>query len=264
MKKVDTSNIILGTRRMGFNKAVLDHLQEAFTDLISDMMIGILANASGVTIIRGIVNSGSLPTYTITAGTVFYNGEMFEVDAFSGTATGADVAVLTLETTYRAGDPIKYSDNNEFNTNAIRKLKWGFGLTGTGIVDFSALQVNLKTTVAGKLSSAAGAVLTANLADDSVTNDKANSTIFRGALYSPASTDCDTFEVGSIQVVTGASSNAPDATSGHHFLIITAKGDLNGSIYQVAHQVLGTGKGTIFSRYQAPLSAYGAWTSDNT
>src|SRR5690349_17070228 len=109
MKKVDTSKIIAGVRRLGAVKDTLDHLQESFIDAIAGMMTG-FAGSSGVTTLYGCVNSGGGSVYNISLGNVYYNGEVYEVPAFSGTAGGGQVPVLSLQTTWRAGDPVKYSD----------------------------------------------------------------------------------------------------------------------------------------------------------
>jgi hypothetical protein len=157
MKTLVLSNIIQGVRRLGAVKATFEHLQEAILESTSDILYGILAQVSGVTALFGCVNSGSGSNYIISAGSVYYNGEIYKVDAFSGTAGGGQVPVLTLATTYRAGDPVKYSDNNNYNTHAIRKLAWGFAASGSGLSDYSALS-RLNTRINSNLLDVPGQI----------------------------------------------------------------------------------------------------------
>lgn len=140
MKKIDTSNIIENTRRQPFNKASYEHIQEAFQEVFADIMKGLTDSAAGVVVLHGCVDSDAGATaWNISAGAALYNGEVFAIDAFVGSHV-SDVPVLSIETTYRAGDPVTFSDNNTFSVHQIRKLKWAMGVSGTGIVDFSAVK----------------------------------------------------------------------------------------------------------------------------
>jgi len=162
MKKIDTSNIVAGIRKLGLVKASFDHLQEAYKDVLNDVLQGILAQASGYTSLFGCVNSGSGSVYTISAGAIYGSSqqEVFEIAAFSGTAPGGNVPVLSLVTTYRSGDPVIYSDASSINTHAIVKLQWTFGVSGSGLCDFSALQT-LKNRINSSLLDVPGQISTA-------------------------------------------------------------------------------------------------------
>src|SRR5690242_9011992 len=117
MKKLDLSNIVAGSRRLGAVKATFDHMQEAFTEALAAVMTGFVGS-SGVTLLSGCVNSGSGLNYDISLGSVYYNGEVYDVPALLGTAGAGEVPVLSLQTTYRAGDPVIYSDGTSHNTHA--------------------------------------------------------------------------------------------------------------------------------------------------
>lgn len=162
MKKIDTSNIVAGIRKLGLVKASFDHLQEAYKDVFNDVLQGILAQASGYTSLFGCVNSGAGSVYTISAGAIYGSSqqEVFEIAAFSGTAPGGNVPVLSLVTTYRSGDPVVYSDSSSINTHAIVKLQWSFGTSGSGLCDFSALQT-LKSRINSSLLDVPGQISTA-------------------------------------------------------------------------------------------------------
>jgi len=139
MKKLDLSNIVAGVRKLGATKSTFEHMQEAYSDITSAALLSLLSQASGVNVLHGCVNSGSGADYNISAGAVYYAGEVFEVAAFVGTAGGGQVPVISIATAYRAGDPVKYSDNNNYNTHSIRTMTWAFGAPGSGLSDFSAL-----------------------------------------------------------------------------------------------------------------------------
>lgn len=146
MKKILTSNIVENVRRQPFNKASLEHIQEAFQEVFADLLKGLTDNAAGVVVLHGCVDSDpDANDYDISAGAVLYNGEVFQVDAFVG-SDATDVPVLSLVETYRAGDPVKFSDNNDYNVHVIRKLQWSMATAGSGIVDFDQL-VRFKDTL---------------------------------------------------------------------------------------------------------------------
>lgn len=163
MKTLDLSNIVAGTRRMLAIKDTFLHMEEAYMESLAAFIKGFGVSDSAYTKIYGLVNSGGGSTYTISAGAVYHAGEIFEVAAFSGTAGGADVPVLSLATTYRSNDPILYSDGASFNTHAIRKYTITFAASLSGLVDYSALTdlsavISAYVTFAG----AAGGVLGGN------------------------------------------------------------------------------------------------------
>jgi hypothetical protein len=139
MKKVDLSNITAGVRQLLAQKATFEHIQESFTEIVGELIKGLTDNAAGVIVLYGCQNSETAPEFDVSAGAVYYNGEIFEVPAFAGTAGGGQTAVLSVVTTYRAGDPVIYTDNNSFNTHGIRKMGWSLAAPGSAVVDFDDL-----------------------------------------------------------------------------------------------------------------------------
>ena len=86
MKKILTNNIVENVRRQPFSKTSIDHLQEAFTEVLVSMMQMLNSNLSNTYRLHGLINSGSGSDYNISAGAVYLNGEVYQVDAFIGTA----------------------------------------------------------------------------------------------------------------------------------------------------------------------------------
>lgn len=168
MKVLDLSAVVENTRRLLATKQTLLHLQEGITESLSRMMLGLNVLDADVTVLSGVVNSLSHPNYDISAGSAYYNGEIYEIPTWTGTAGGGQVAILTLQTTYRSGDPVLYTDASSQNTHSNRKLVWSLGTSGTGIKDYSQL-VRLVTkldSLLGVTSQVAAAIVTANAYTD--------------------------------------------------------------------------------------------------
>lgn len=247
MKKILSNNIVENTRRQPFNKASLEHIQEAFQEVFTSFLKQFTEDTANYFRLHGLVDSdGSATAWDISAGAVYFNGEVFQVDAFVGTDP-SDVPVLTLSTTYRAGDPVKFSDNNDFNVHEIRKMVITLGAPGSGDVNFTSLQQFGQSWVTGP-----------RIASNAVDSTKVNSTIFAGDVYNHTD-DLDTFANGKIQFVTGAAPNAPVAGGGNQFMIVTFKADTNGSVSNLAIQVAGAGAGDIYYRTKPALGSFTAW-----
>lgn len=153
MKQLDLSNIIQNIRKLGAVKATLEHLQESHKENIADLIKGLVAGSASPIALFGCVDSDGGAGFNISAGAIYHNNEIFEIDAFVGSPGGGQTAVLSLVTTYRAGDPVKYSDNSSHNTHAIRKYQWSIAATGSGIANFADV-VTLKIAIlAGVLTS---------------------------------------------------------------------------------------------------------------
>jgi len=148
MKTLDLSNIVAGTRRLGAVRATFDHMMESLAETIDALARAATNNnQTNVMLLWGCVNSGSGLNYILSAGAVYYQGEIYQVPAFTGTSGGAPVPVLNISTTWRAGDPVAYSDASTFNTHKIRTMVWTLATSGTGLSDFSALGQTLFTTI---------------------------------------------------------------------------------------------------------------------
>lgn len=145
MKKIETTNI-LGNSGAPFLAKTHDHYVESILESTSSIIKGILANytTGNIVIINGCAvtfNGGG--TSTITAGAVYYNGEIYQVDAAS-IATPANTLVWGIVTTYRAGDPIVWSDGVSRNLHSVLKMSLTNAVTGTGLADYNAaIVINL-------------------------------------------------------------------------------------------------------------------------
>jgi hypothetical protein len=175
MKTVDISNIVEGSRRLGATGITLLHLAEAIKETTANVIKGIGVDPSGVVALYGCFNSGIGSNFIISAGAVYYNGEVYDVDAFTGTASGGQTAVISIVTTYRTEDPVLYSNGQKYPTHAIRKMQWSISTIGSGVADYLGL-VRIKDRVnsnlldvPGQISASAASVLaSANAYADSL------------------------------------------------------------------------------------------------
>ena len=142
MRKINEAQIT-STSAMFYKQGTWSHLQKAYIEPIAEIVktiIGAGYSDTEVYVLNGCVNTGSGSTYTISAGSVFYNGEVYLVDATSFTvSTGTAVAtiVTTQNTTDYNADPCLFSDGVYKNVHDINKVVIAEAATGTGISDYA-------------------------------------------------------------------------------------------------------------------------------
>jgi hypothetical protein len=188
---------------MPIKSGTLDHLQAAYTEAIAETVKGLVGsnyNNGTMYILNGMVNSGVFPTYNITAGSVFYNGEIYLVDAASFTLAGAQVAVCKIVTTQFSGvnaDAVTFSDLTPRNVHDIRKVVISADLAGSGISNYADGQRISANIPQVNLISGIGINITGTYPDKTITNTVGNKIlqtgyIFIGDLNSSASLDAYT------------------------------------------------------------------------
>lgn len=153
MKKLKTSDI---STTVGFpvKSGTLQHIQAAYQEAMSSIIQGLGVDLSKVTILYGCVNSTpGGATFTISAGAVFYNGEIYLVDAATLVTAGPNVVVGVLDTTFFTAtnaDPVQFTDLSSKNVHEIRKIKLQLGLSGSGISgDTNSNYTNFISTAIG-------------------------------------------------------------------------------------------------------------------
>lgn len=146
MRKINESQIT-STSAMFYKQGTWTHLQKAYIEPISEIVKSLITNQGGVDtdktyVLSGCINSGSGSTYNISEGAVFYNNEIFLVDATTFTVTtGTAVAtiVTTQNTTDYNADPCLFSDGVYKDVHDIRKVVIAEGTSGSGISNYSQL-----------------------------------------------------------------------------------------------------------------------------
>lgn len=148
MKKLDVS-AISSIAGMPVKQGIWQHLQSAYAEAIGEVGKALFGNSydpTSVYILQGCVNSGTGSAYNITAGSVFFNGEVYLVDAASFTISGSNVAEYSLITTYYTGanaDSVQFTDGSSHNIHQIIKAQITGALSGSGIGDYAnAIDIN--------------------------------------------------------------------------------------------------------------------------
>lgn len=143
MKKILTNSISSGIG-MPIKSGVLEHLQNAYTEITAAAIKALINRKiydnTKVYVLYGVVNSGSNPTVNTTGGAVYFNGEVYIVDATSFTISGGEVAICQFDVSYYSAsnaDPVEFTDGVSRNVHQINKIKLLSGGTGTGVADFS-------------------------------------------------------------------------------------------------------------------------------
>lgn len=161
MRKLDTSQISVAARFFP-KSGTLDHLQLAYQECVNAIiqaMIGSGYDPTKVYILFGCVNSGNAQAMVISAGAVFYNGEVYLVDAVNLYPGAGLVAIANYQLTYNQvnADPVTFTDNVQRNVHQIRKFQIvagdsGLGNDGSGghLPDFAAwVQANTRVSISG-------------------------------------------------------------------------------------------------------------------
>ena len=174
MKKIDTSSITTSAG-MAFKSGVMNHLQQSFQEILAALANSIVGNnydPTKVYVLVGCANSGTGLAYVLTAGAVFYNGEIYLMDANSFVATSGQVAVPNIVTTFATaanGDPVQFTDGTSHQVLQIRKVVLSSGVTGSGgLPDFSAWIRAAAPSAIVIVNAAYGAAQTMNFRQDQI------------------------------------------------------------------------------------------------
>lgn len=139
MKILDISNIS-SSNAMPVKSGTLQFLQDAHKETVAGLITNILPNpiSGTVYIISGCVNSGTGSVYNISAGVIYYNGEIFNFDGASFTLTGLQKAYARIETTQYItnADPVQFTDGVNRNVHNIRKFVIENTITSSGLPEF--------------------------------------------------------------------------------------------------------------------------------
>ncbi len=92
---------------------------------------------------HGCVVTASIPgTSSVTAGSIYYNGEIYEVEVNASIASAANTLVWNIVTSYIASDStLTWSDGTIRNLHSIARFVLSNAVTGTGIADYNGATV---------------------------------------------------------------------------------------------------------------------------
>ena len=139
MKILNISDIS-SSNAMPVKSGTLQFLQDAHKETVAGLITNILPNpiSGTVYIISGCVNSGVLPIHNLSAGVIYYNGEIFNFDGATFTLTGLQKAYARIETTQYItnADPVQFTDGVNRNVHNIRKFVIENTITSSGLPEF--------------------------------------------------------------------------------------------------------------------------------
>lgn len=161
MKKLDITPIT-NAAQLPIKKGTLQFLQDANSEIFAALMTALIGSSysyNTMYVLYGCINSGSGANYIISAGAVFYQGEIFLVDSTSFSTTGSNVPIMTLITSQYTtdADPVTLTDSSVHNVHNIRKITVVSGAAGSGLVNFSSLY-RLSFTIPAQLNATGSGV----------------------------------------------------------------------------------------------------------
>ena len=127
---------------MPIKSGTVEHLQSAYQEALTALARTNILNydASKIYVLYGCVNSGTGANFVISAGAVFYNGEVYLVPAATFTTSGGSVAIGTVTTTYFTAtnaDPVEFTDAILRSVHEIRQIVISSGTSGSGTGNYS-------------------------------------------------------------------------------------------------------------------------------
>lgn len=139
MKKIITTEVTDQAKLPGITK-VIDHSQESYTEIVDAIVKGLISYTAGdIIILHGCVISGADPgARDVTAGAIYYNGEIYLVSAASFNTTGSNIPVWVIAETFPSGSTT-FSDNSNHNVFSVRKFVLQSGpIGGSGVSGYVA------------------------------------------------------------------------------------------------------------------------------
>lgn len=140
MKKLDTTFHNLG---FPVKAGTWDFLQLAYQEGFDALCKRILDNhritysASTAYVLYGCISSVAGGNTSFTAGTIYFNGEIFLSPAQTiATPSGGNVIVASIDTTQYTtnADTVTYGDGSGHNVHNIRQCKFAAGSSGSGSI----------------------------------------------------------------------------------------------------------------------------------
>jgi hypothetical protein len=136
MKKLNTSAVST-TNGLPVKAGSLVHIQSAYTEVLAETLKGVIGADYSPTApyrVAGLINTAG----AVSAGSIFYGGEVYLVDAFS-LPSPANAALSTTYFTDISADPVAFTDGTPRNIHEIRKIVFGatvdLGFTFTQLVE---------------------------------------------------------------------------------------------------------------------------------
>lgn len=143
MNTIDTSQIVDPNVEQPWLGPSLDFLQAANREAFSNAMIGLIGStysAAQIYIIWGCIRTGAADgagagAAAVSAGAIFFNGEIYSVPAFATANIAGNTLYSAIQITQGAPDPVQFSDLSSKNVHNVRK--WVVAQSNAGSNAFS-------------------------------------------------------------------------------------------------------------------------------
>jgi hypothetical protein len=127
-----------------FSKRSLTHINSALSEITAQVGPALVETytTNDVIILSGCVVGGTTTfpgTATVTAGTIYYNGKTYSVDANASIILASgQIPVWNIATSYISGDPAIFTDANTYDFHKIEKFALTAANAGSGVSDWNA------------------------------------------------------------------------------------------------------------------------------
>ena len=159
MKTLDLSAV---TPSVGIipQKDTVEHITSSYLEGVASLAKSMIPTSwltGKLVILHGCVATGSNPApRTLTAGAVFYNGEVYQVPAASFTTTGLQIGIWTLQDV-NTGTESKLTDGSDVHVLVDNKFVFAAGLSGSGDFD-EGEEINTRVIVESNYTSMFSAI----------------------------------------------------------------------------------------------------------
>ena len=141
MRILDLSQVT-DSSQIKIKKGTFQLLQDASYEALQAIVIAAIGSSydpAKIYIMYGCKNAGTGNSYNISAGAIFYNGEIYQVDATSFSTSGSQVGVFSIVISQYTNnaDPVTFTDGVVRNVHNIRKIKISGGISGSGLANFA-------------------------------------------------------------------------------------------------------------------------------
>jgi len=148
-RKFITTDIVDPVKAPLTEKALrhINEIPNELGDSLVKAMIGAYTTGDLV-ILDGCVVVANIPgTSTVTAGSIYYNGEIYQVDVNASISSPSDTLVWQAVNTLVDGAQTKFSDAVDYDFLSIRKLRLVNGASGSGLANYNGATVKKHTHV---------------------------------------------------------------------------------------------------------------------
>ena len=141
MKHLLADNITTSAQQP-FVQDSIQLLDTNFTELAKTFSLGLGNTGSYPLIIYGCAWTYSGGVLSITAGALYYNGEVYQCDAYSVTSSMPSNIYGNITTIYGANDPVLFTDGNTHNVHQTKKIVWGGSSSSIDLLQLDWFRLN--------------------------------------------------------------------------------------------------------------------------